>query len=641
MKRVIGVLCGLLAAALLIELLFFNFRALESRTFGPAVPSEASIAAGETSFTVFDGPEAMDIQSIRLPLSKTGSSDWVAVRLFVTDEGSSVGYELPELQISPAVPSSQFIRLNLHGKARSITVNIQGAKPDDVYELGDVLLNARRPFAFSLLRVFGVFAGLGLLWLLRPSSVLHRTRALEAGLWQQALLVLIVAVQLLVTAMACSATPSYVTPPWRHHRQYHKMAVSLTEGRLDLGDEPSASLLAMENPYDYHARVRDHVDYWWDEAYYQGKYYCYFGILPVLLFYLPYYLVTGNAFPTWLGVLICLTALTLALVWLLYETVRWYFPRCSTGDFLLLEVTMFLGGTVLIGAQCPTFYYLPISLALALTAAALACWVRAGRDGYRRGWIVAGGVLMALTAASRPQFVLASFLVFPLLGRETIERWKAGGKDRTRAVTSVLLALIPYVIVAGALMWYNASRFGSPFDFGANYQMTTNDVTHRGFHPDRLPFGLFSYLLQPVSLIGRSPFLRSVPVQTSYQGFTIYETMYGGLLWFSPALAAPVLLLGRRVRAGLKEKKLLGAAAVCAVLGVLVACLDVEAGGILQRYWMDFGFLLSLPAVWIVLTRLEEAERLGEAVAAERRMRLLGLTVWSVLIWTLWLARML
>lgn len=30
-------------------------------------------------------------------------------------------------------------------------------------------------------------------------------------------------------------------------------------------------------------------------------------------------------------------------------------------------------------------------------------------------------------------------------------------------------------------MWYNAARFGSPFDFGANYNLTSNDMTRRGF----------------------------------------------------------------------------------------------------------------------------------------------------------------
>ena len=46
--------------------------------------------------------------------------------------------------------------------------------------------------------------------------------------------------------------------------------------------------------------------YLFDVAYYEGHYYVYFGVLPVLLFYLPFYLLTGSSFPTAIGVLICL-----------------------------------------------------------------------------------------------------------------------------------------------------------------------------------------------------------------------------------------------------------------------------------------------------------------------------------------------
>ena len=33
-------------------------------------------------------------------------------------------------------------------------------------------------------------------------------------------------------------------------------------------------------------------DYLWDTAYYNGKFYVYFGILPLLIFFLPYYAIT-------------------------------------------------------------------------------------------------------------------------------------------------------------------------------------------------------------------------------------------------------------------------------------------------------------------------------------------------------------
>ena len=41
-------------------------------------------------------------------------------------------------------------------------------------------------------------------------------------------------------------------------------------------------------PENFSVYAREGVVYRWDTAFYQGKYYCYFGIVPVLLFYLPF-----------------------------------------------------------------------------------------------------------------------------------------------------------------------------------------------------------------------------------------------------------------------------------------------------------------------------------------------------------------
>ena len=53
----------------------------------------------------------------------------------------------------------------------------------------------------------------------------------------------------------------------------------------------------MKNPYDTIALQAAGIGYRADYAYHNGKYYVYFGIVPVLLLYLPYYLLTGGALP--------------------------------------------------------------------------------------------------------------------------------------------------------------------------------------------------------------------------------------------------------------------------------------------------------------------------------------------------------
>ena len=78
-------------------------------------------------------------------------------------------------------------------------------------------------------------------------------------------------------------------------------------------------------------------------------------------------------------------------------------------------------------------------------------------------------------------------------------------------------------------MWYNFARFGSPFDFGQNYNLTTNDMTGRGFRVERVGLSFFTYFLQPPKINSAFPFVNRVDITTSYLGTTITEAMFGGI----------------------------------------------------------------------------------------------------------------
>ncbi len=61
------------------------------------------------------------------------------------------------------------------------------------------------------------------------------------------------------------------------------------------------------------------------------------------------------------------------------------------------------------------------------------------------------------------------------------------GRIRTVAGARQFACLIaPYIVVCAGIMWYNKARFGSLFDFGANYNLTVNDMTKRGMAVGRI-----------------------------------------------------------------------------------------------------------------------------------------------------------
>ena len=201
---------------------------------------------------------------------------------------------------------------------------------------------------------------------------------------------------------------------------------------------------------------------------------------------------------------------------------------------------------------------------------------------------------MALVAGCRPQLLLCSFFAF-LIFKDAIKKKKLLS---TKSKLTTLCAFIPYIVVAVALMYYNKSRFGSPFDFGANYNLTGNDMTKRGFNLDRIGLGLFSYLLQPSHLQAKFPLLTGIGVVTNYMGITISEPMFGGALITNPMFLFG--LLSYREKDKIKNKSLVKFSILSIIFAIIIIVADTEMAGILERYFSDFSFLFAFASSIVI-----------------------------------------
>jgi hypothetical protein len=402
-----------------------------------------------------------------------------------------------------------------------------------------------------------------------------------------------------------------LNPVWPYHQQYYELAQSLSRGSvsIDVGsDEMLDALAAMENPYDNSARMQSvpGAGSVWDTCYYKGKFYVYFGVVPVLLFYLPWYLLFHSAFPTWLGVFLAGTGAVGGMYYLLGQIRRRWFQELPYGLYLVLAAISANSLNLFCAMLHADFYYLPILLALCFSLWGLGLAVSAvdrWRQGLTRvGVRLAGGALcLALTAGCRPQFLAGSFLLLPLLLPTFMENRKV-----RRAWQYLAAAALPYLLVAAGLMYYNFIRFGSVFDFGAAYNLTTNDMTQRGFHLERLPDGFFMYLFQPPSLRLEFPFVEVTSFYSTYPGTTIMDWTFGGAFWTRCILLGVLGIVN--VRRELREKKLYGFAVLSFLMALVVVAADTELSGILNRYFMDFLWLLVIPAA-VILMQLWEKYR--------------------------------
>lgn len=575
------------------------------------------VPGGSLLISVFDLDQ--ELESLRLDLGLPEGYQ-VLAEVFVQDEGNAYPYPLGEGRVLlNGVPENGGMKLYPYGKVKNLYLRLQRADAagngagaslgELVLSLDGLEANGRIPFSFRESRMCIWWAVFVFLYGMRAKSSLHRIRFLAetaAGRTKRrAAAVLFTGLLLTAVFVLVRINPACMSNLALHHAQYQELAEALAQGSFCVG-EADPALLAVENPYDTIVLQAEQIPYRADYACYEGNYYVYFGVVPALLFYLPYYVLTGNALPNYAAVFLFLAGFVIAAAGLVYELMKRYFPELP---FFLWGVgTGMLAGSYSVFYLLirPDLYHVPIAASYFFAAAGIWLYLaglnrKKEQTGQRILLYGAGSLCMALTAGCRAQFVLFAALVPVLFFREICGTFCRKEKKASGLCAGELAALLlPYVLTAAGLMYYNAARFGSPFDFGAAYSLTSNDMTHRGFNGERILYGLWHFLFQPPWIAAKFPYLNSVLLETDYLGKMVTESSFGGVFACS-LFFVPLLFLRRYAGSGAMKKELVWFTGVCIALSVLIGAVDANGAGILIRYSCDvsFGlFLAALPAVF-------------------------------------------
>ena len=657
----------LLAAALGAEVFVGNLNWLATHSYTPVdlrpyltadADPDAPLTLNEQNTTLqFDG---LDFEIYNLQLDglvslaegDTPEQHNVLLNLNVaaSDEASAVSRQSWDWEVAPGAARSWTHSLDLSGRASSLTLTASGyngeyrSYPLNA-QLATVYANARRPLDFSVLRFVVLFALALAAFALRPASVFwkddyctHHRKYRPAVLAVE--LVLCLAAFLAPFGdrfHAGVATSFYNTPDWEstsrinftmhindwasnEAAQYGALAHSLLNGRLDLMKDPPASLTSLENPYDYTARMQNAPDALWDVAYYNGRYYVYFGIVPCLLFQLPFEALTGiQDLPPSLPMILLAWMYIAAVFGLVKQILRRWFPRASAAAYLLAATGAAGGSQIWYLLHRPSVYEYAILCGAVFVVWALWQWMLAAntppeKAGRIRFHLALGSLCMALVAGCRPQMVLFAVLALPIFWPRYIKEKRLRTKQGMAECAAFLL---PVVLVAAGLMWYNAARFGSSFDFGANYNLTSNDMTRRGFAVGRIAPAVLSFLFGIPGVQTVFPYITGTRMQTNYMGLTITEVAYGGAFACLPFVWGLAALLLTRNR--LKNRRDLRAS-IGLTLGctVVLAVVDCQMAGMLYRYQSDWlgPLLAAAAAAWLLAeqTLQDHAGQPGAAV---------------------------
>ncbi len=386
------------------------------------------------------------------------------------------------------------------------------------------------------------------------------------------------------------------------NEQYARLGDAIIHGHFWLDLPVPDELLNLSNPYDFAARSSigsESCPIFWDHAFYNGRYYCYFGVVPALLFFIPYQFVTGRWLSTPNGVLMIGAAAILSLAFLSRNLIK--LPFCvgsakKKHDLSLEEAVVFSilvgGSNVFESVFASRVYAIPVLSSVCVTALGLSFWFRAKlrlqNDEKSHLSLFIGSILMMLNLGCRPQFMVACFIAFPLFWQEIVKTRRLFSR---KGMGETLCAVAPIPIVAAPLLAYNYIRFGSIIDFGAYYNLTGFDMTSYLMSSKTFSNVLYSMTIQPPSFSSGFPFIQKAELDLS-SGWAPADPTFGGYFILVPisllTLALPFLL--RRNTAN----SLWAVGGISFLLGIVVLLIDCKSVGASTRYFGDFGLLIML-----------------------------------------------
>ena len=384
--------------------------------------------------------------------------------------------------------------------------------------------------------------------------------------------------------------------------QYQQLFSSFKEGRLYINVNFSPEEYEqMQNPYDRSERDSTHLTGdQWDRAYYNGKFYSYFGVAPVFTVYFPVFLVTHKVAGSVLACTISAIYAVICMTILYSEVIKRF---CKNTPFIFVIAglpVIWLSSSVFALASDKYFYFIAVISAITAVAGYLAFLIKAYYETSvlkKTLYFVITGAFVVLMAASRPgTIVYCMTAVAPLL-------WLL--KDKEISVKHKILYLcsigVPVMIGAVSIMIYNYARFSSPLEFGFTYQITVSSAEANKILVGYIPFMIFHYFLQPLEFKTKFPYF-DMP-NTVLSGYPRYTYLAYSMGAFNYPVMWGSLFLPYALK---KEDKFKTNFTLTLFISVIiVAFLNMCKAGVHYRYVSDILLPLGIVSI-IVLFKLAE-----------------------------------
>ncbi len=512
---------------------------------------------------------------------------------------------------------THFTQLHLSGSLSDLRLTLTPQDGKTVYIYG-ISFNRQIAMDISWIRVVLLVFGMTFWHLMLHSKAMQQGYSKKKNMCRTAAIIITDLACLAAILVTFTKLDNYSITDIMKCREGNQMTQELVDafenGSTSLLDVPNDKLNNAPNPYVTDTLNRDEIEYSWDHVYFDGHYYSYYGIAPVVLVFLPYHLLTGYYFPDSMAVMLFALIGILGLTKLYMEFIKKFFPKAPAGFVIsgLIIIQVISGIWFSIGR--PMFYEIALSAGFAVLTWAVYFFLSANIIGDKKISLprtAIASTLFAVAVLSRPTLVLyciaAAVFLLMALPRAASESTKKGGSKVLNAagIRYLLCALLPMVCIGLVQMWYNYDRFGNPFEFGIQYSLTINDFTKTQFHPRLSLVAIYNYFFNPPIFIPGYPGVRTEFQYLNSGGYFYADVICtyntSGIFFLALPMFA-YLLSGRALRQIKGRKNKLRTAVYVGVPCVLIPFVIVASvweSGYAARYMTDIAWQSLLGALAI------------------------------------------
>ena len=501
--------------------------------------------------------------------------------------------------------NKHYINMDTHSKCQEIEINV---KSDYNINIKEILINHPN-FHINIYRIFILFLICFCIFQLRDKNIhnkVYNPNSLKQK-YQIIVVLSILCIILSIYTIKQQSNSKYgiyerrVTPDDTILMQTE----SFVEGQIPFLVKPDEKLVQMEDSYNHGERIKNEIPFYFDTTYYDGNYYSYFGIAPIITLILPFRLLTGMYLYTYIFNLVYIVGIIFLLYDVYRKIVEKYIKKASLCNFYLGYFAILFGSNVLVTLRGEKYDIVTTS-GIMFILLSLDLAMRLGVDSkYRQFKSIGLGISMALIVLSKPTYIV----YYPLIAFLAWNNMHAfTNKEK---IKNTIYGAIPLGIFAILQMVYNYVRFDNILEFGAKYQLTASNMQYCMMFTFGKAFsGILEYVfkLPQINLL-KFPFVFMQQNETDmFMNEFCYEAHLMGLI------SIPILWIFLFKKNILKNeskelKILINISFITAIVDIIMITVT---GGICEAYIVDLKVVLSILAIILLLKNIQIRENKEE-----------------------------